>query len=67
MTEKEAIKYLKAALKQANKERIYLRVILNEVVDGIQEEAHGHTPNWQRVMGRVEKYEDKFSPLGDIE
>lgn len=46
-------------------ERRILRGILDVVMDNISLESKGHTPNWKKVMERVEKYEDNYSPLGD--
>jgi len=65
MTDKQAIKYLSASCRGFNKERKRLRSILNEAADCINGAAHGHTPNWKRLLERIEKYEDAYAPLGD--
>jgi hypothetical protein len=59
------IKILSAGNKRLNSERKTLRRILDKAADCIQESAHGHTPNWNRLVDLIEKYEDKYAPLGD--
>lgn len=65
MNEKLTIKLIRAETKRLNTERKILRRILNESSDCIQDAAHGHTPNWHRLVERIEKYEDDYAPLGD--
>jgi hypothetical protein len=65
MKENLTIKILRAEYKRLNSERKRLRSILNEAADCIQDAAHGHTPNWHRLVERIEKYEDAYAPLGD--
>lgn len=65
MTDKQTIRFLSTSFKDANNERKRLRSILNEAADCIQDAAHGHTPNWKRLVARIEKYEDAYAPLGD--
>jgi len=59
------IKLLRTHCRGLEKERKRLRSILNETADCIQGEVHGHTPNWKRLLARLEKYEDAYAPLGD--
>lgn len=59
------LKRLTAATRRLNKERKRLRSILNEAANCVQDAAHGHTPNWKRLVERIEKYEDAYAPLGD--
>lgn len=65
MSEKQVIKFLSGESKRLNAERNRLRSILNQAANCIQDAAHGHTPNWQRLVERIEKYEDAYAPLGD--
>ena len=65
MTEKQTLKYLSSCCRGLNKERKRLRSILNEAANCIQDTAHGHTPNWKKLVERIEKYEDAYAPLGD--
>ena len=65
MTEKQVVKYLRAHCRHLDKERKRLRSLLNEAADCIQGAAHGHTPNWKKLLDRLEKYEDAYAPLGD--
>ena len=65
MTEKEAIKFYSGEAKRLNRERKRLRRILNQAANAINDAAHGHTPNWHRLVERIEKYEDDYAPLGD--
>ena len=65
MPENLTIKILRAEYRQLNAERKRLRSILGEAADCIHDAAHGHTPNWHRLVGRIEKYEDAYAPLGD--
>lgn len=65
MTESQAIKFLSGNNKRLNKERKRLRSILNETANCIQDTAHGHTPNWDKLVARIEKYEDSYAPLSD--
>lgn len=65
MTEKQTIKYLIGSCRGFSIERKRLRSILNEAANCINDAAHGHTPNWKRLVERIEKYEDAYAPLGD--
>lgn len=65
MNEKQATKYLSRTYKRLERERTRLRSILNEAANRIQDAAHGHTPNWKKLVARIEKYEDDYAPLGD--
>lgn len=65
MNTKETIKFLSTERNRLNTERKRLRSILNEAANCIQKESHGHTPNWGRLVERIEKYEDAYAPLGD--
>ena len=66
MKGKQAVKFLTISRNNLEKERKRLRSILNEAANCISYNAHGHTPNWGRLVQRIEKYEDKYSPLADI-
>lgn len=65
MTPTQSAKYLSTTCRALGKERKRLRSILNEAANCIQDAANGHTPNWGRVVERIEKYEDAYAPLGD--
>ena len=65
MTEKEAIKFWSGEAKRLNRERKRLRRILNQSANAINDAAHGHTPNWNRLVEHIEKYEDDYAPLCD--
>jgi hypothetical protein len=61
----QAIRYWSAEARQLNNERRILRKLLSEAAECIQSSAHGHTPNWHRLMEGIERYEDDYSPLED--
>lgn len=65
MTEKETIKFLACERKRLDTERKRLRSILNEAANCINDSAHGHTPNWEKLVARIEAYEDAYAPLVD--
>lgn len=65
MSEKQAIEFLSGESKRLNAERKRLRSILNQAANCINDAAHGHTPNWHRLVARIEQYEDAYAPLGD--
>lgn len=61
----KVIKFLRSSRRRLERERRRLRSILNEAANCIQDAAHGHTPNWHRLVDRIEKYEDAYAPLAD--
>lgn len=65
MTSEQIIRYLSASCRSYKKERKRLRSILNEAANCIQDTARGRTPNWKRLVERIEKYEDAYAPLSD--
>ena len=67
MTEKQVIRHLANECKRLAKERKRLRSIVDEAASCINASAHGHTPNWRKLMRRIEAYEDAYSPAGDVE
>jgi len=66
MTEKQAIKFLLVENKRLNIERRRLRRVLNLAANCVNDSAHGHTPDWKKLVSKIESYEDAYSPLGDI-
>jgi hypothetical protein len=65
MNEKERMEWLRREVKLLKKERIKLRKALGMAADAINDSAHGHTPNWYKVVAAIDKYEDDYAPLGD--
>lgn len=58
-------KCLVAHIKRLEIERKRLRKILNLAANCLHDASHGHTPNWGRLVKRIEAYEDAYAPLGD--
>lgn len=65
MTPKQTIRFLASETKRLNAERKRLRALLELTADCINATAHGHTPDWHRLLKRIEAYEDSYAPLGD--
>lgn len=63
MTEKQSIKYLGRWCKSLSKECNRLRSIVDHTKAFIDLEGRGHTPNWKRLVKRIEAYEDAYGPI----